>query len=179
MSEPSVGDVLGAAGASPTIPCNGKVWKLGHPTQAAKDRLEKLVVAEALENVKAAETGVLEIDKANRESLFAAIRQRKFRTGGEEWVQTFSRPEGQVMFALSLLQEHHPDATAADVLELLTDAGDAFAAALLQVVPGFFFIAAGAMGLPEKTRRQWARGMAEKFAAGLSPPSSSPPPSGT
>lgn len=179
MTPPSIGDVLGAAGACPEIELRGKRWKVGHPTQRAKDRLEKLVVSLCWESIKAAQCGVPELDERLVADFTKAVRNREYRTGGAGWAEAFGRPEGQVAFALSLLQEHHPEATADDAVALMSEKGDEFNVALAQVVPGFFGVIAADLKMPPEKREAWVREKAAAFLAALKTPSSSPPPSST
>ena len=158
---PSVGDVLG--GDCPTIQCDGKTWKIGHPTQAAKDRLEKLVVADAWENVQAAKLGIPEVDDEAARSFHEAVRNRESRTGGKMWASAFGRADGQVMFYLSLIREHHPEATPEDVMRLMADKPDEFLTAIELVTPRFFFVAAEAMKLPPDKAKTWAERLGAEF----------------
>lgn len=160
---PAVGDVLGPAGACPEIVHNGKTWKIGHPDQAAKDRLEKLVVADAWANVKAALIGDDEHDAELKASYQESVRNREYRTGGKLWAKAFGRVDGQVLFYLSLIQANHPDATSQDVLSLMADKPDEFLTAIELVTPRFFFVAAAAMGLPPDKQATWAMDQAAKF----------------
>ncbi len=177
---PSVGDVLGASGAPPTVTSNGKTWKVGYPTGGAKDRLEKLIVADAWENIQAAKLGVPEVDDEMVKSFHTSVRNREYRTGGSLWSAAFSRLDGQVKFYLSLIQEHHPEATAEDVVALMADQPDEFMTAMEIVTPRFFFVVAEAMGLPKDKRAPWATEQAATFLqafqtarAKLSPPTPS------
>lgn len=160
---PAVGDVLGPAGACPEILHNGKTWKIGHPDQAAKDRLEKLVVADAWNNVKAALLGDPEHDEELKASYQESVRNREYRTGGKLWARAFSRTDGQVLFYLSLIQAHHPEATSQDVVSLMADKPDEFLTAIELVTPRFFFVAAEAMGLPPDKQQTWATEQAGKL----------------
>jgi hypothetical protein len=164
---PSVGDVFGAAGACPEIRHGEKVWKVGHPTQAAKDRLEKLVVADAWANIKAAAIGIPEVDDEAVRLFHEAVRNREYRTGGKMWSAAFGRLDGNIKFYLSLIQEHHPEATEADVLELMSEKPDEFLTAMELVTPRFFFVAAEAMGLPPDKGRKWATERAAEFLDAL------------
>jgi len=160
---PSVGDVLGAAGACPEIAHQGKTWKIGYPTKAAKDRLEKLVVADAWASVQAAFIGDPQHDAELKESYHESVRNREYRTGGKLWAKAFSRMDGQILFYLSLVQEHQPAATSEDVITLMADCPDEFMTAMELVTPRFFFVAAEAMGLPKDKQPAWATAQAEAF----------------
>lgn len=158
---PSVGDVVGSD--CPVIQHGEKLWKIGHPTQAAKDRLEKLVVADAWENVTAARLGIPDVDDEAARSFHEAVRNREYRTGGKMWAAAFSRPDGQVKFYLSLIREHHPEATEADVMRLMADKPDEFLTAIELVTPRFFFVAAEAMKLPPDKAKAWAEKLGAEF----------------
>ena len=160
---PSVGDVLGASAECPAIEYNGKTWKVGYPTQLAKDRLEKLVVADAWTNVQAAKIGIPEFDDGLVKEFQESVRNREYRTGGKGWASAFSRTDGQVLFYLSLFQEHHPDATSEDVINLMADKPDEFLAAMEVVTPRFFFVAAEAMRIPKDKAKVWAEEQGRKF----------------
>lgn len=135
---PSVTTTLGAAGACPEVRHAGKVWKVGHPTQAAKTTLEQLAVAAAVSEIEALEGTLspLSYQKAYRE-LLAAISAREYKTWGPGWERVVWGPMCSQLFLLSLIRENHQDATEADVVELAAKQPGQVAAALAQVIPNF------------------------------------------
>ena len=160
---PSIGDVLGAAGDPPVITHNGKSWKMAYPTAAIRDRLEKLIVADAWTSVKAAECGIPELDDEAKKSFHEAIRNRAYRTGGKMWSEAFGRVDGQLLLYLALLQEYHPEATKEDVVGIMAECPDEFTTAMLLVTPRFFYIAAEAQGLPPAQRKKFALQQTEEL----------------
>lgn len=147
---PTVGQVLGAAGACPEVEYAGRVWRVGFPTQRAKARLEELFAAQALAEVKALE-GVL--DPADYAGELAAVRDavrsKQYRTWAPGWVAAMNGPEAGTLFLLSLLRENHPDATAADARALAENRADEVNAAVDRVAAPFFeTVAADFPGTP-------------------------------
>lgn len=144
---------LGAAGACPEIPVNGRVWRLGHPTQRAKAELEKLAVQQATDRV-------LELRPALDPPAYAAvfaglmsqIQRGHFKTWGAGWQEVVFDPANAHLFLLSLLRECHPEATADDVAALAEAEPDRVQAALAQVVPGFFEVTLAGMRLTPDQR---------------------------
>lgn len=141
QSIPGVGDALGEAGGCPEVNLGGRVWKVGHPTQAAKSRLEKLAAARAVNNVLALRDVLpaAEYDQLWKSTL-AAVQAGKFKTWREGWRDIVFGDEAAGLFFLSLLQQHHPDATETDALALAAGAPEQVAAAIAQVVPGFLSV---------------------------------------
>jgi len=174
MIAPSVGDVLGAAGEPPVIVHNGKTWKMGYPTKAAGERLEKLIVADAWASIKAAECGIPELDMSTRESFHEAVRKRAYRTGGAMWSEAFNRTDGQILFYLSLFREHHPEVTKEDVISIMAECPDEFTTAMLLVTPRFFYVAAEAQGLPPAQRNKFVLEQTAKFKAAVEAAKSQP-----
>lgn len=146
MSEPKenpgVGGMLGAAGPCPEIPLGKRVWKVGHPTQAAKARLEKLAAKVALDEVRRLKDV---LDPAAYREAFDAVTQnlKSYRTWRPGWQAVVFDGANGHLFLWSLLQEHHPAATEADVLALCREAPEEVAAALAQVIPDFFGVLLG------------------------------------
>lgn len=134
---PGVGVVLGAAGAAPEIRSGGKTYTVAHPTQRAKARLEKIVKAAALNEVRELK-GVLD-PAAYQEAFAEAVKSLPdYKTWGPGWQRVVFNPANGHLHLWSLLQEHHPDADEALALELSRGAPEEVAAALAQTLPDFF-----------------------------------------
>lgn len=127
---PGVQQMLAHPG--PAVPCGGRVWRLGFNTQDAKARLEELFRGHLLAGAR--RLGDPDEARAVRDDVLNGV----YRTFQPGWLRTLNSPAGGDLFVLSLLQEHHPDATADDVLGLKAEAGDALEDALRVVVPDFF-----------------------------------------
>lgn len=134
---PGAGMMTGTPGACPEIQAGGKIWKVGHPRQAAKGRLERLAKKVALDEVRAMK-GIL--DPAAYKEAFEGVTNnlRKYDTWREGWQAVVFDPNNSHLFLWSLLQEHHPDITEAQVLEICTLAPEEVRAAFAQVIPDFF-----------------------------------------
>ena len=135
---PAVTTMLGASGACPEIRLNGKVWKVGHPTQRAKATLETLAVAQAV----AEATALKDVLPAEQYAqLFKQITDnigaKHYKTWGDGWREIVWGPQSTHLFFLSLLRENHPDATEEDAQALMDGAAEQVAAALVQVIPPF------------------------------------------
>ena len=175
QSHPGVGAVLGAAGACPEILCGGKLWRVGHPTQAAKSRLEDFAAATAIAEVRALKT-VLPPDAyadAWKDTL-ADVQAKQFRTWGAGWRRVVFDPQNFHLFFLTLLRENHPEATEADAKALLADEPELVAAALARVVPDFFTVLLVGVRLTLDQQAAVAAAIARLLAT-LSPPQPSPP----
>lgn len=145
--KPAMGDVLGPAGEPVSISANGKVWKLGYPTPAAIDRLEKFVAAQAVAELAALEDALPADEFARqRAELRGEITARAHRAGGELWGRVLSSPSGQVLYLLALFRHHHPDMTAEDVLAVRAAAPLECDVALELVSPFFFALVAVRLG---------------------------------
>jgi hypothetical protein len=150
-----VGTMLGASGGCPEVVFNGKTWKIGHPTQRAKDTLERLAVSKATQEIMALR-GV--VDAPAYAELFEAhkrdITAGSFRTWGEGWQRITFSPQNAHLFLLSLVRECHPEATERDAQALAIGAPEELQLALAQVVPGFFTVLLADMPLPPEKRQQ-------------------------
>lgn len=172
---PSVQNTLGAAGACPEIPLDGRVWRVGHPTQRAKAALEEFAAAAAV-NEALALKGVL--PPAAYQELFAAtardVQAKAFRTWGPGWQRVVFDPLNSHLFLWSLLRENHPDATEADARRLMAAEPDRVSLALARVVPDFFRMLLDGLGLTAD-RRAAAEEAIRAFTATLSPQPPTPP----
>lgn len=148
----------------PTIEADGATWRLGFNTQNAKGRLEELVRAQVvrdglrLKRELPPEEGEL-LWQDTRDSL-AAGHYDTFEKG---WFRVLKSSVGNRLFLLSLLQKHHPNATEADALHLLTNHRDQVEAALAVVSPDFLH----AVARQTATERGATPQDAEAVATGL------------
>lgn len=176
MSE-SLTQMLGGAAAPPEVPYAGRLWKVGAPDQQAKQRLERLVKAAALEEVRQLK-GVLP-PAAYQEAFAEATRSLPdYRTWGPGWQRVVNDPSNAHLFLLSLLQGPQPWATEADARGMARDVPEEVRAALAQVTPGFFrtLLADLLDGLPPGERRDEAVRLGnEMLAQSLPPPPPGPP----
>lgn len=149
----SVQDALGDAGACPRFEWRGKWYTLGFPTDAAKARLEELVIQAETAAVRSLK-GLVPDDEYQRkiDRLGRLNRGREYRTrSGSLWREYMvgeSRDQGFLLYVLSLLHAHHPELTDADVAEMLDECGEFVTLAADRVVPGFFDFLAAAKVLP-------------------------------
>jgi hypothetical protein len=154
MDSPSVQTMLGAAGGCPEIILRGKAWKIGHPTQRAKESLERLAVTKATQEITSLK-GV--VDASAYSELFEAhkrdITSGSYRTWGEGWQRITFAPQNAHLFLLSLLRENHPEATERDARALALGAREEVELTLAQVVPGFFSMLLDEMPLPPEQRQ--------------------------
>lgn len=176
---PSVQQVLGAAGAPATVRYKGKAYKLGHPTQAAKARLEELAADTAVARVEAMEGRVkpATFDKMVTH-VTGRIERGEFNTWKPGW-QEVVWDDGAALFALSLFREFHEDMSPEFARELVTGAGWQYRAALARVLPDFFdLLLAGRDDLtPEQSsllRAELAALVARLTPAGPTPESTAP-----
>jgi hypothetical protein len=165
MDTPGIGTMLGAAGACPEIDLKGNRWKIGHPTQRAKAVLEELAVAKAVAEIRRLK-GILPPD-AYAETfaeLTSRIAAGDYRTWGGGWQRVVLAPGNSHLFLLSLLREHHPQASEDDARALALGEPEQVGAALARVVPGFFSLLLDPLPLQE-TQRAEANRMLEQLTA--------------
>jgi hypothetical protein len=142
--EPRLGDILGAAGSPFEIDHAGKTWRVGHPTQKARDAFNKLVKADALREAQAADAefpGLEAVTQFRRDV-------RHYSPGGKLWRERITDPRANVLYLLALLREHHPDAGVDDAEALVRDAAPLVAVALEEVTPRFFDLLAADREVP-------------------------------
>lgn len=164
---PSVGDVLGASGACPTVEACGKVWRVGWPTQRAKACLEELAAAKAVSEVRALKPALPPDAYAELfGELIAGISSGAYRTWGSGWQRVVFGGGNSHLFLLSLLRENHPGATEQEAKDVAAGDPDGVAAALARVVPGFFDVLLRGVPLPPEQMEQ-ARAAARTLAAEL------------
>lgn len=136
---PGVGPALGGSGACPRIVCGDKTWTVGWPTQKAKSALEIATLELAVANHEEACAHLpAKFVARKQKELDGAIDGGHWRTWGELWTSVNEGPDGNTLFLLSLLREHHPDATLADARKLWREKGGETVRAFAVVVPSFF-----------------------------------------
>lgn len=127
---PSMTALTGEPG--PTIVEGGKTWRLGFATQKAKARLENLfreyAVRDATENESPQEA----------QAVRDMARGGHYRTLEAGWVVMLQSPAGQVLYLLSFLQQHHPDATYADAMRIARKEPQQVQDAMTEISPDFF-----------------------------------------
>lgn len=167
----SIQNLLGDAGACPEISWNGKVWRIGHPTQRAKAVLEELVAAKAIGEVTALKTA---LPPETYAEVFQGVLDRvsggEFRTFGRGWVNLTTGGTGAVLFLLSLLRERHPDATESDAIGLAADRGDEVQGALGRVIPSFFELLLETSAIPAQQKQAVRAALGQALSAAPPPP---------
>lgn len=131
---------LGAAGVPAEIHAGDRVYKVGHPTQRAKGRLEELVAQQARRDIL--RFGGSAADWLDR------VEAGDYATLRPGWNRVMQSPAAGSLFLLSLLREHHPDATADDAARLDKAEPEQVRAALARVVPPFFELVLADVPLP-------------------------------
>lgn len=163
---PGAGPALGAAGPCPAIDYAGKSWAVGHPTQRAKAELELLVIDAAQRNIDQRK-GRLSKDQyeAKCAALDLQVQGGHHRTWGPLWRAVNAGPDGTKLFLLSLLREHQPDATFADVDGMFRDAGRQTTRALAVVMPIFFSLLVTEMPVGPEERAAKLADLLTEYAA--------------
>lgn len=140
------------ASPGPTIHHNGKVWRLGFNDQNAKGRLEELirshVIRDALQTKR--ELGGKDGEESY-EFTDNKVKKGYYHTFAKGWNEILNSSVGAVLYMLSLLQKHHPDATEDDARTLLINEPEQSEAAIVAISPDFLETVAIQMGVsPEK-----------------------------
>lgn len=134
--------LAGEGSPSPEVVYGGKTYRLGWPTQKAKEWFELLVAWYAERQLESLRPGLepgrfAARDKELEQALFAG----QHRTFGDLWASVFNGPAGMALFVASLLKEHRPSAPLAEVAadgRTLWNSGDAgVRRALAQVAAPF------------------------------------------
>lgn len=151
--DPAITDAMGDAGHPLSVESDGVRWTFGFPTQAAKDRLEKLVFGEE-KRIVLAQEDILTPAKfeARVDRLAAQSNERQFATGGPLWLKHAVGPGGMVLWVQSLLMEHHPRVTKEEAVKLIGENRHEVKLTLSVIVPPFF---------------AWALGLADQMAGRL------------
>jgi len=135
----SVSQMLGDAGACPTVTLGEKVWEVGWPTQRAKTTLEQLVIQVAKANVAELKDVLSDAElRAEESAISSAIRGGHHKTRGELWNAVCSGPESVAVFFCAMLRERQPKATVEDAKALIRENPREVMDAMTQVAPDFF-----------------------------------------
>lgn len=153
------------ASPGPTVvEAGGRVWRLGFNDQDAKARLEELIRGHVIRDALATKRAVGGPDgEAHYRDAASRVEGGEYLTFAPGWARLMGQPAGSLLFLLSLLQEHHPDATADDVRRLSVAEPEQCEAAVRAVAPDFFAAAALQMGLAPGA----AAGLAAEMAAAI------------
>lgn len=174
MSDGDINAALGQSGPCPEVVCNGKTWKIGHPTQVAKAELNRIVVATAAAAVEQ-NRSVLPPAMFQQmiSDLTAKIGKRYYQTWHEGWIEIALGQDGDILFLLSLLRQNHPAATEADARMLYAECGDQLKVAMAQVMPVFFQVleADYPSQLPASQRETLANALRMRFLTPVEPTS--------
>lgn len=144
-------------GACPLVTCDGKVWKVGFNTNNAKAALEQLIRAHVIAEAK--KDGPEEYQDTKDRVLGG-----HYRTFAKGWLTVMNSPDGPPLYLQSLLLKHHPEATASDAMRLMTAAGDEVEAALAEVSPDFFRVAAVEWAREKRVDESQAAAAGEELA---------------
>ena len=175
-----VGPVLGDAGPPAEFAFRGRTWRIGHPVQAAKAELEKLVLQYVLESHEAMR-GVWPDTKfaAKERELDELIYGRHYRTWGTLWKTATNGPDGNALLLLSLLRVHQSAATLDDARAMWANATRQLLIAYSQVMPDFFSdLVASHPGTPEQKALALHAAVSQSVAmlhAAAEPPTEAPP----
>ena len=163
---------LGESGACPEIVHNGKTWKVGYPTQKAKAILNNLVVAYASAEIQTASESLPPALYQQMLSDFTTkIGQRYYKTWHQGWIEIAMGQDGDILFLLSLVKLHQPNATENDARMLFEECGPMVQTAMAQVMPVFFQIleADYPSQLPKENRAQLRAAAENRFRSLLKP----------
>ncbi len=179
----SVQQLLGDAGACPEIEWQGKVWKIGHPTNRARGALEELVAAKAVTSITKLE-GVMPpaVYAAMFADVMRDIKLERYKTFDKLWVEQTQGSSGAVLFLQALLRERHPEATEADAISLAMGKDNEVQAAIARVAPGFFdMLVASATNLNPEQKATLAAAIRSSILTAFAeqPKSSTSPPNGS
>jgi|ERR1700722_17849582 len=157
-TEPAPSMTRLVAGPGPTIERAGKTWRLGYNTQNAKARFEMLVKSHVRSRSRAEDSP--EEYQETRDRIYAG----HYDTFTKGWMTILNSPEGGILYFLSLLQHHHPDATRDDALMLALTEPDQVADALEEISPDFFKAVAIDWATEKKADQKDAVAMGEEVA---------------
>jgi len=176
MTDPTLSDILGAAGAPFPVEHAGKTWYVSAPTTRARDVFHKLVIVTALKGAQAADAelpGLGDLDRFSRD-----MRNGLYKPGATGWLEVAKGEKGNALFLASLLYEKHPDVTVEQAEELLAAQPVAVSVALAEVIPGFFTLLAESPKMPPNVAAAF-RLAGPKLAAQLRSESAPPTPPGS
>lgn len=180
----TLSSILGDFGTLPEITYAGKTWKIGKPTQRAKEALEAIVVTSAWAEIKKLKTIDPDLYEEAKSEHLDAINNQEYATWGRRWVKGTSGFVGGVRLLCAYLRERHPEATVENAMELIVNCPDDVKEALTRTVPPFSLVLveshpAVVAASPEKKEeiRQQAIPMIQKVLsqlASLTPETPSP-----
>ena len=134
----SVGDVLGAAGEPATVRWRDRDYRVGPPTTGAITRAEMLVAKAAGSELDALRGQLPDAQFRKLDTaLTAKLLARAHRAGGELFNEVMGSPDGQVLYLLALLREHHPDLNESDARGMMAEVPEQVERALILVTPDF------------------------------------------
>lgn len=133
------GAALGGKGSPcPTVQFWGRTWKIGWPTQEAKQCHEILVAQHAEAELESRRALYTPAKMAVKErALELQLNAGDHRVYGSLWSATVDGPDGMPLFLLSLLREHHPNATIEEARALWSSGSLSVRLAMAQVMPPF------------------------------------------
>jgi hypothetical protein len=139
---PNIGIMLGSAGSPAEFYALGHKWKLGHPTQRAKDRLEKLAAKKAFDEIRKLKGTV---DPEDYQGMFSELTKqvtnKSYHTYHEGWERiVLGDGSDGLLFVQSLMMEYHPDITEEKILEIAQESPEEVIAALATNIPAFFLL---------------------------------------
>lgn len=156
------------AGPAPTVKeSGGKLWRLGWNNQDAKAALEMLITSEltrsAIKKMKA-----LGPDGAEYFELFQnRVDSGTYKTFAPGWRHVMAGLDASWLFLLSLLAEHHPDATPDDAKRLLAEEPEQVNAGVGVIAPDFFAAVAVQMRDPKTVTAESAAAAGREIAAAI------------
>ena len=163
-----------AAAPGPTVQCGGRAWRFGFNDQDAKARLEELIRAHVLRDAIANKKALGGADGAEAyQHTDTLLKQGHYLTFAKGWNEVLGSPVGGVLYPLSLLQHHHPDATEADVVRLLVEEPEQTEAAVRAISPSFWAAVATQKGASAADAATFAAAIAGGWAATPAPASAS------
>lgn len=191
MSESNAGAggaLAGEGSPCPAVVFTDRTYKIGWPTQRAKEWLELLVAWHAERELEALAPARSAAKQAAKErALERDLSAGEHRTFGALWNATVDGPNGMPLFVASLLMEHAPDKSFEAVFadgSLLWHSGAAkVRRALAQVTPPFAAALAAQAGQPPEQAAARAAALTvallERIAAPPETPSDGPSGSGS
>lgn len=147
-----MGDGLNGASDCPRIKTESAEYKVGWPTKRARKRLEQLVAARAITELEElADTLRPDVYRTRSDKVLALVTAGAHKVGGELWNTVMASEAGATLYLLSLVREHHPDATEEHVNALLYKYPDQVQVAIRLVTPNFYRLLGEERGLtPEQ-----------------------------
>ncbi len=135
-----VGPALGGKGSPCPVVClpGGKPWKVGWPTQEAKEEFELIVAEHAVADLQRRKRMYsVQVFAQKEKELEARFAGGDHLAYGALWGAAIDGPDSMPMFLLSLLKEHQPTATFADAKILWKSGAVLVRRAMTLVMPPF------------------------------------------